>query len=47
MITILQVIPDPQPFKEHANITPFPSDELGCQRFATKLAYISKLEMIP
>ena len=42
----LQVVPDPQPFKEHANIMPFPSDELGCQRLATKLAHISKLVVV-
>ncbi|MDE0011730.1 MAG: hypothetical protein OXU36_11315 [Candidatus Poribacteria bacterium] len=43
----LQVVPDPQPFKEHANITPFPPDELGCLRLATKLAHVSKLEIMP
>ena len=43
----LKVIPDPQPYKEHANITPFPPDELGCLRLATKLADVSKLKIIP
>ena len=42
----LKVIPDFKPYKEHANITPFPPDELGCQRLATKLAHISKLEVL-
>ena len=43
----LQVVPDPQPYKEHANITPFPPDELGTLRLATKLAHVSKLELVP
>lgn len=44
----LKVIPDPKPwYKEHANITPFPPDELGCLRLATKLAHVSKLKIMP
>lgn len=43
----LKVIADPQSFKEHANITPFPPDELGCLRLATKLALVCKLEVKP
>ena len=42
----LKVISDPQPYKEHANITPFPPDELGCLRRATKLADVSKLVIL-
>ena len=44
----LKVTPDPKPcYKEHANITPFPPDELGCLRLATRLAHVSKLEIMP
>ena len=43
----LKVIPDPEPYKEHANITPFPPDRLGCQMLATELARVSKLVMLP
>lgn len=43
----LKVIPDPAPYKEHANITPFPPDRLGCQMLATELARVSKLVMLP
>ncbi|MXY99291.1 hypothetical protein F4Y93_01100 [Candidatus Poribacteria bacterium] len=43
----LKVIPDPEPYKEHANITPFPPDRLGCQMLATELALASQLVMLP
>lgn len=43
----LKVIPDPEPYKEHANITPFPADRLGCQMLATELARVSTLVMLP
>ena len=43
----LKVIPDPEPYKEHANITPFPPDRLGSQMLATELARVSKLVMLP
>ena len=43
----LKVVPDPKPFKEHANITPFPPDRLGCQMLATELARVSKLGILP
>lgn len=43
----LKVIPDPQPcYNEHANISPFPSDHLGCQLLATELALVSKLVIL-
>ena len=43
----LRVIPDPKPYREHANITPFPPDRLACQILATELARVSKLVMLP
>ena len=43
----LKVIPDPKPYREHANITPFPPDRLGCQMLATELALASQLVMLP
>ena len=43
----LKVIPDPEPYKEHANITPFPPDRLRCQILATELALASQLVMLP
>lgn len=43
----LSVISDTQPHERHANITPFPSDRLACQRLATKLARASKLVIPP
>ena len=43
----LKVIPDPQSHKLHANITPFPSDRIACQRIATELARTSKLVIPP
>ena len=43
----LKVIPAPEPYKEHANIMPFPPDRLGCQMLATELALVSQLVMLP
>lgn len=43
----LKVVPDPVPYKEHANIRPFPPDRIGCQLLATELARVSKLVMLP
>lgn len=37
---------DSNPFKEHANIKPFPSDPLRCQRLATELAMNSELRIM-
>ena len=42
----LKVIRDPKPYREHANITPFPPDRLGCQMLATELARVSKLVIL-
>ena len=43
----LKVVHDPQPYEQHANLTPFPADKLACQRIATKLALASQLVVIP
>ena len=43
----LKVVHDPEPYEQHANLTPFPSDKLACQRIATKLALASQLVVIP
>ena len=43
----LKVVHDPQPYEQHANLTPFPADKLTCQRIATKLARASQLVVIP
>lgn len=42
----LRVVPDKRPHERHANILPFPSDRLSCQRMATKLSLVSKLVII-
>lgn len=43
----LKVVHDPQPYEQHANLTPFPADKLTCQRIATKLARASQLVVMP
>ena len=43
----LEVIPDAQPHDRHANITPFPDDKRTRTRIARKLAFASKLAIMP
>ena len=43
----LKVIPDTQPHKLHANITPFPADKRIRQNIARKLALVSELVILP